>query len=216
MTVTERECRSCHGKSPEVNFSAHHKTCNKCRNSNNRAYLSEYGRNRRANQTDTDREKHRLRTRSDREANPQLTFLSTSQYLAKKAGVFSDLTKEDALDIYETPNTCAYCGKVCDPTAKRAIHIDHIVPMSQGGHNSRWNLIKVCISCNTSKSGQSLRHFYAITESFTEERYLAVISGMVERSHRSATEIDAILTQSHEFEASFNRERERLMALLSG
>jgi 5-methylcytosine-specific restriction endonuclease McrA len=45
---------------------------------------------------------------------------------------------------------CAYCGenKICT--------IDHIIPRSKGGGNSKNNLVKVCEKCNGDKSNHSL------------------------------------------------------------
>lgn len=86
--------------------------------------------------------------------------------------------------------------------------------MRQGGTNSRWNLVKSCISCNTSKGFGSLIEFYARTAEFTQERYESVILGMVSLSGRSRTVIDALLTQSREFEIAHEREREKLIQML--
>jgi len=165
--------------------------------------------------TDEDREYHRLRGRAHRERNPHTPFYTTSRYLAAKAGVYSDLTMEDALDIYNTPDTCGYCGKERGPDdGPRSFHIDHIIPMIQGGPNSRWNLTKVCASCNTSKGSASLMDFRNRTEAFTDERYDAIVSEMVERSRYSPIYIGELLAQSHEFEVAYQVERIKMLALL--
>lgn len=177
--------------------------------------MAEYGRKRRAAQTDEDREFHRLRTRRYREENPHLTFHTTSRYLARKADVFSDLTKEDAYDIYHSVDECAYCGKVISRDNSREIHIDHVIPMRQGGPNSRWNLVKTCNSCNSSKNYDSLITFRSRTPEFSEERFAAVVFGMVAQSGLAETDVHALLTQSYEFEIAFERERAKLTALLS-
>lgn len=122
---------------------------------------------------------------------------------------------EDAYDIYHTPDTCGYCGKDRNTAdGKRAYHIDHIIPMIQGGPNSRWNLVKVCISCNTSKGSASLADFRSRTASLTDDRYDAIIANMAAMSGKSTEQINGLLTQSHEFEQAHQRERARLMALL--
>ncbi|MCU6709339.1 HNH endonuclease [Paenibacillus sp. J5C_2022] len=139
----------------------------------------------------------------------------TSRYLAGKAGVYSDLTLEDAYDIHHTPDTCGYCGKERGPNdGKRAFHIDHIIPMVQGGPNSRWNLVKVCASCNSSKGSASLADFHSRTASLTDDRYDAIIANMAAMSGKSTEQVNGLLTQSHEFEQAHQRERARLMALL--
>jgi 5-methylcytosine-specific restriction endonuclease McrA len=178
---------------------------------------NEYSRNYRAKTiTDGKRAEHSARTRQYRVDNQHITFYTTSRYLAGKAGVTSDLTVGDALDIYNTPNVCAYCGKDCgEVPEKRAIHIDHIIPMIQGGHNTRWNITKACHSCNTSKGSASLIDFRGRTSEFTQERYNAVLAGMVARSGHSAEHITFILGQSHAFEIAYQAERERMLSLLA-
>ena len=145
-----------------------------------------------------------------------MAFYTTSRYQSKKDGAYSDLTPEDALDIYNTPNVCAYCGKDHgDNPAKRAIHIDHIIPMKQGGPNSRWNLTKVCIACNSSKETESLISFRKRTPAFTQERFDAVVEEMAQRSGKSTAEVTQLLEQSHAFEIAFKAERERMVGLLA-
>lgn len=155
------------------------------------------------------------RTRKYRDENPHMTFYTTSRYQATKAGAYSDLTSEDALDIYQTPNICAYCGKDHgDNPPKRSIHIDHIIPMVQGGPNSRWNLTKVCIGCNSSKGSASLLDFYGRSDDFTEARYEHVVAKMAALSGKSIEMITEFLVQSHAFELAYQEQREKMVALL--
>jgi len=122
---------------------------------------------------------------------------------------------EDAYDIYFTEDICSYCGKERGPEdGLRSFHIDHIIPMVQGGPNSRWNLVKVCASCNTSKGSASLYEFRSRTADFTEDKLSAVIDSMVERSGYSIEYIYELLTQSHEFEAAYQRERAKMITML--
>jgi hypothetical protein len=87
--------------------------------------------------------------------------------------------------------------------------------MVQGGPNSRWNLVKVCISCNTSKGSASLVDFRSRTPDLTTERYEIITGKMAELSGKSAAQVEELLTQSHEFELAHQRERARLMMLLN-
>jgi 5-methylcytosine-specific restriction endonuclease McrA len=180
--------------------------------------LRQYQRDQRAKWSEEDYEKERNRARKSRAENPHVTFWTTSRYHAKLAGAYSDLTKEDAADIYYTPDVCAYCGKERnDPEGertKRAFHVDHIIPMTQGGANSRWNLTKVCNPCNTSKGDRSLYDFYARCDAFTPDRLESVISEMVRLSGRTRPEIDELLAQSRAFEIAHQRERERMDAMM--
>lgn len=155
------------------------------------------------------------RSRKYREENPHMAFYTTSRYQASKAGAYSDLTAEDALDIYQSPNICAYCGKDHGNTPpKRSVHIDHIIPMIQGGPNSRWNLTKVCNGCNSSKGSASLLDFYGRSETFTKDRYDRVVEQMAELSGKTLETITQLLTQSHAFELAHQEQRKKLVALL--
>lgn len=46
--------------------------------------------------------------------------------------------------------TCFYCG-----SRELPIHVDHIVPLIQGGTNNPENLVAACAACNTSKGGRT-------------------------------------------------------------
>lgn len=208
----DRICTSCGKSAPDVRFTRNLRKCDRCRNAASAEVKREASRKYRAKNM----EAHNERARQYRRENPHMSFYTTSRYLARLAGVFSDITVEDALDIYNTPNVCAYCGADHGPTpAKRAVRVDHIIPMVQGGHNSRWNLTKVCNGCNTSKGSASLLDFRSRTPEFTQERFDAVVAGMVERSGLALETVLRLLTQSNEFERAMQRERARLSAMLA-
>lgn len=44
---------------------------------------------------------------------------------------------------------CVYCGA---PSA----HVDHVRPLTQGGHEAEYNLVPACRTCNSSKGGKLL------------------------------------------------------------
>lgn len=50
--------------------------------------------------------------------------------------------------------TCSYCGLAAQPP-----HIDHIVPISEGGATNFRNLVVACRACNSSKSGKLLENW---------------------------------------------------------
>lgn len=52
----------------------------------------------------------------------------------------------------KTKCRCAYCGA-------KAAEIDHVVPRSNGGTNSTYNLVASCRSCNEKKSNLTLKAF---------------------------------------------------------
>ena len=47
--------------------------------------------------------------------------------------------------------TCRYCGRQSDTVE---LHIDHVVPVVQGGTNDETNLITACADCNLGKSAR--------------------------------------------------------------
>lgn len=49
--------------------------------------------------------------------------------------------------------TCRYCGNQSDTVT---LHIDHIIPVCQGGTNDEANLVTSCIDCNLGKAGRTI------------------------------------------------------------
>ena len=43
---------------------------------------------------------------------------------------------------------CRYCGQ-----RAMTLHLDHVVPVSQGGHSTVANLVTTCAECNLKKAG---------------------------------------------------------------
>lgn len=208
-------CVVCGLKSPEAKFIKGRKKCNKCRAAENKKKLSEYGKKKRMLRTEEEKDKDSIRTRVYREKNPHAAFASTSRYHAKKHGCHSDITMGNAQDIHNTANVCNYCGKALDGDKKRSFFIDHIIPLIQGGHNSRWNLTKTCPSCNSSKGSGSLIDFFNSNESFTQERFDRVIEVMSELSGLSHKQVYALLEQSNRFEVVHAKEKEAMERMLS-
>ena len=48
---------------------------------------------------------------------------------------------------------CAYCGK---KLSRYTATIDHIIPLSRGGTDFKWNLVWCCHKCNQSKGSKLL------------------------------------------------------------
>ncbi|MCY9532965.1 HNH endonuclease [Paenibacillus alvei] len=216
MITDVKTCVRCGGSSPEVKFAGTHRSCNRCRAQENPDKQREYQRKYRERVRKEKPNHHRDRVRRYRKENPHLSFYTTSRYLAKKEGVYSDLTQDDALDIHNLPDVCSYCGKERKPSdGKRTFHNDHIIPMVQGGFNTRWNITKVCISCNSSKGSDSLIGFRERNEKFTADRYESVVAKMVELSGLTRENIDLLLEQSYEFELLHRKQREKLTSILS-
>jgi 5-methylcytosine-specific restriction endonuclease McrA len=49
-------------------------------------------------------------------------------------------------------NQCQYCGKKY-PTSE--LSLDHVIPRSQGGHNTWDNIVCACVGCNVRKGGRT-------------------------------------------------------------
>lgn len=69
------------------------------------------------------------------------------------------LSKRTRFEVFKQHRfTCQYCGRT--PPAV-TLQIDHIVPVSKGGDNSRVNLLTACEDCNAGKSDVPLGEVYA-------------------------------------------------------
>lgn len=49
---------------------------------------------------------------------------------------------------------CVYCG-----TTPKKLTMDHVVPLSRGGHHSPLNIVPACKSCNSSKGAKLLHEW---------------------------------------------------------
>jgi 5-methylcytosine-specific restriction endonuclease McrA len=52
---------------------------------------------------------------------------------------------------------CPYCTTLMNDGG----HVDHIYPISKGGHSVETNMVKVCGDCNLKKGSLTLREFIA-------------------------------------------------------
>ena len=53
--------------------------------------------------------------------------------------------------FYRDKNRCQYCGKVF---AQRDLNLDHVVPLSRGGHSTWTNVVTACVPCNSRKGNR--------------------------------------------------------------
>ncbi len=72
---------------------------------------------------------------------------------ARKAGatIGAPINREDI--IRRDKSTCYLCGKTCEP---HEIHLDHVMPLSKGGHHTAENLRVACSTCNLAKGDSVL------------------------------------------------------------
>jgi 5-methylcytosine-specific restriction endonuclease McrA len=60
---------------------------------------------------------------------------------------------------------CAYCGE------RGELHIEHVIPISQGGTHTLGNVIPACPACNFSKTTHEVEAWYRAQPFFTEQRW---------------------------------------------
>lgn len=64
------------------------------------------------------------------------------------------ISKKTRFEVFKRDSfTCQYCG--CHPPSV-VLHIDHIIPVKEGGNNHQDNLITACQPCNLGKAANSL------------------------------------------------------------
>lgn len=88
------------------------------------------------------------RRKTDYKINPLVRCEIKNRYRARKLNAKSE--KYKAKDIFEIfKNKCVYCKG-------DAKCLDHVIPLSRGGHDTIDNLVAACKSCNTSKGRKLL------------------------------------------------------------
>jgi 5-methylcytosine-specific restriction endonuclease McrA len=72
----------------------------------------------------------------------------------KAPGKLTTADIQDAVGASE--GRCPYC--ICELEFGK-IHIDHVIPLSRGGHNTRDNIVACCEDCNLRKNDKTPREF---------------------------------------------------------
>ena len=86
---------------------------------------------------------------------------------AKGYGVVSDLTSEQWLKkVEEHGYKCYLCGKKLsiNCSQENTITLEHIVPLSRGGKNTKDNVAPACAVCNYAKRALTLEEFIAMAK----------------------------------------------------
>ena len=90
------------------------------------------------------------RTNKGRETNRRSTANRRATLMERR----STLTREDWEAIKRSQaQRCAYCKK------KRPLTIDHVIPLSKGGHHEATNVVAACKPCNSRKGDRILTLF---------------------------------------------------------
>jgi 5-methylcytosine-specific restriction endonuclease McrA len=98
------------------------------------------------------RQKNNDRNKRWKRANPDKVQASNSRRRAIALGSGGSHTAADIKEIFELQNKrCAYCRKSLVRVGTRGRHVDHITPLTKGGHDGRSNLQILCQRCNNRK-----------------------------------------------------------------
>jgi 5-methylcytosine-specific restriction endonuclease McrA len=130
----------------------------KNRNDENRERSNAAHRIKRASNPEKSREEHYRW----RERNPFSTAMRVAKQRAALLGVVSDLTTKQWREVVEEHNyTCHICG---DPVSMKIgiperLSLDHVIPMSRGGGNTRNNVAPAHRRCNQNRTNMLLDEF---------------------------------------------------------
>ncbi len=97
---------------------------------------------------EANKENERQRVLRWHKEHPEAHRAACARRRARKLQAGGDHTAEDIQRQGECQKwRCWWCGKKC----KKQYHVDHLVPLSQGGHNGPSNIVIACPRCNLSK-----------------------------------------------------------------
>lgn len=65
-------------------------------------------------------------------------------------------------------NKCVCCGE----SNGRELSIDHIIPISKGGNNTRFNYMTLCSKCNSIKGNREIEYLYLKTMDINKKKSL--------------------------------------------
>lgn len=131
----------------------------------NAEYIREY----RIKNRDRDREQQRKWVKSER--GRKLSMTKTNSYRAKKKALINDFTAKNWSSCIEYfDHSCAYCGKYSE-----ALEQEHFIPVYNGGHFTKNNILPACRTCNASKNNRDYFEWYSAQKFFSEERHLKIL-----------------------------------------
>jgi 5-methylcytosine-specific restriction endonuclease McrA len=115
-------------------------------------------RNRRAKHPERIRNQNRIY----RENNPFAVAVIVARNRAKQLGVISTLTREEWADVVKAHDfICHVCGEKVSLQlgSPETLSLDHVIPMSRGGSNSKENVAPAHRRCNQNRTNMTLEEF---------------------------------------------------------
>lgn len=107
-------------------------------------------------------EKIRRQNRRYRERNPFTVAVIAARNRAKQLGVTSTLTREEWADVVKQHDfICHVCGEKVSLQLglSETLSLDHIIPMSRGGNNSKSNVAPAHRRCNQNRTNMTVEEF---------------------------------------------------------
>lgn len=107
-------------------------------------------------------QKVRAENRAYRERNPYSVAVLVAKNRAKELGIKSTLIREEWESVVRDADfKCHICGEkiVLDIGSPNRLSLDHIVPLSRGGENTKDNVTPTHRRCNQSRSDMTLKEF---------------------------------------------------------
>ena len=72
------------------------------------------------------------------------------------------ISKRTRFEVFKRDQfTCQYCGRSAPDVV---LHVDHILPVAEGGTNDMMNLVTSCQDCNLGKSAKMLSDDAAVVK----------------------------------------------------
>jgi len=160
--------------------------CKQCNYSHSRKWVlenkeqaSEYLHDYRQKNLEKAREYGRDYSKTRYQQNRELYRQYLRQRRARKRGGVPVTVTQMHNRVKECGNQCVYCGGEYS-------HIDHVYPISRGGHDVLGNLVPACATCNLTKQTIEWRKWYrrqAFYSAEREQRIEALIKDYIDEYH---------------------------------
>jgi len=104
-------------------------------------------------QRNPERAKENGRLYSQTESGKKARIMGRQNYMNRKNNNSDGTVNKESLAklLLLQNNKCHHCNKDLDFSTKRAVHLDHYIPLSKGGKHSIDNLVYSCQNCNQVK-----------------------------------------------------------------